>query len=233
MKKNGFTFKAVSSAAISTLLFFPAASVFAASPDATKVANYLPTDISTHWAKDTINNLIQAGIVNGYKDGQTVTAMPANPITRAEFVKILVQALNLKEAPNQAKTFTDVSDQWFAESIRVASSLNLVNGRAGIITGKEAGIAAPQSNATRVEAMLMLERSLKAEKSDLPNAEELEKLVVDYDKAAYQALADTAAHADNNGLPLDQSSVINARYTTNFMLDYSEYSLQLLDYLSE
>ena len=43
-------------------------------------------DIEEHWAKEAINALHKAGIINGYEDG---TFKPDNPITRAEVAAIV------------------------------------------------------------------------------------------------------------------------------------------------
>lgn len=50
------------------------------------------SDISSHWAKEDIEIAVEKGIVNGYPDG---TFRPDLSVTRAEFIKMLVMALNL------------------------------------------------------------------------------------------------------------------------------------------
>ncbi|MBK5262914.1 MAG: S-layer homology domain-containing protein [Peptostreptococcaceae bacterium] len=44
------------------------------------------SDITGHWAKDTIQNWVDQGIVNGYEDG---TFRPENSISRAEFMSLV------------------------------------------------------------------------------------------------------------------------------------------------
>lgn len=51
------------------------------------------SDIKNHWAKDEIQTLINKGAVSGYPDG---TFRPENPISSAEFMKILLAAVNIK-----------------------------------------------------------------------------------------------------------------------------------------
>ena len=48
-----------------------------------------PPDIIGHWAQYYIQPLVDSGIINGYPDG---TFKPDNPITRAEFCKIVIGA---------------------------------------------------------------------------------------------------------------------------------------------
>ncbi len=56
-------------------------------------ASSLP-DINTHWAKESIERLIEDNCINGYEDG---TFKPDNNITIAEFIKILVQYTDYKK----------------------------------------------------------------------------------------------------------------------------------------
>ncbi len=48
-----------------------------------------------HWAYEPIIEMANKGILAGYPDG---TFLPNKSITRAEFAKILVLSLNLKDA---------------------------------------------------------------------------------------------------------------------------------------
>ncbi|WMT41208.1 S-layer homology domain-containing protein [Paenibacillus sp. D2_2] len=49
-------------------------------------------DISSHWAKDAIERLQEAGVISGYEDG---TFKPDKTITREEMVLILSRIVNL------------------------------------------------------------------------------------------------------------------------------------------
>ena len=49
------------------------------------------SDYETHWAKNTINNLLEKKIISGYPDG---TIRPNNPITRAEAFTLVEKAIN-------------------------------------------------------------------------------------------------------------------------------------------
>jgi len=85
------------------------------------------SDVSdTHWAYASINQLCQKGAVSGYKDG---SFRPDDPITRAEFITILVKALDL-HATVTAQNFSDTADHWAQENIATAASLGIAGGYA-------------------------------------------------------------------------------------------------------
>ena len=79
------------------------------------------TDISTHWAKDSIQRWVDAGVINGYDNG---TFKPNNPITRAEFATILAKALGLSGTSD--KKFSDVSG-WATDYIYACAAAGIVN----------------------------------------------------------------------------------------------------------
>lgn len=93
------------------------------------LTKYQPTDTQGHWARETLENAIHADIVNGYtEDDGSTTIRPDKQITRAEFVTLLVRALNL-QSTQPGKDFADVpKSQWYSDYIRIASSLGIVNG---------------------------------------------------------------------------------------------------------
>ena len=68
-----------------------------------------------HWAYEDISGMVEQGILSGYPDG---TFRPNNTITRAEFAKILVQALNLRKDIPATPTFVDLGpDHWAFEEV--------------------------------------------------------------------------------------------------------------------
>ena len=71
----------------------------------------------SHWAYSVIMDMTTKKILSGYPDN---TFMPNKSITRAEFAKILVLTLNLKEKNNIS--FQDVKkEHWAYNYIEVAS----------------------------------------------------------------------------------------------------------------
>jgi len=72
---------------------------------------------------DAIKYLKDQGVVRGYSDG---TYAPGKTITRAEFLKILIEVSGYK--PEGENCFKDVKTQWFAPYVCKAASLGFVKG---------------------------------------------------------------------------------------------------------
>jgi hypothetical protein len=68
----------------------------ASSPDVFK-------DVSAHWAKTQIEEAVAKGYVAGYPNG---TFKPDAPVTRAQFITMLVRALRLEHAPEGSTWYT-------------------------------------------------------------------------------------------------------------------------------
>ncbi|GGD88228.1 S-layer homology domain-containing protein [Paenibacillus nasutitermitis] len=84
-------------------------------------------DITGHWAENAVlhaANLL--GIINGYTDG---TFKPNNPVTRAEFINMLVKAFQLKSTGDSLK-FSDLDKigKWAHEAVTAAVASNIVVG---------------------------------------------------------------------------------------------------------
>jgi hypothetical protein len=70
---------------------------------------------STHWAINPITEMINRGIIIGYPDG---TFKPDQSVTRAEFSKILVMALNLKDENTNIK-LKDIEGHWAEKYMKI------------------------------------------------------------------------------------------------------------------
>jgi hypothetical protein len=105
-------------------------------------------DIGDNWAKEAIENLVAAGVINGYKDG---TFKPDQTITREEMVVMLSRIVNLNNlAKDLAKgNFNDLNGAYAASEIKAVA-------QAGIVSGKGDGRFDPKSNATRAEALQII-----------------------------------------------------------------------------
>ncbi|MDD6483608.1 MAG: S-layer homology domain-containing protein [Clostridiales bacterium] len=118
----------------------------APSPGADIKPKYSFEDIKEHWAREDIEELCKAGIVNGINDNEF---MPQRAVTRAEFVKLICAMLGL-EADN-TQTFFDVKEtDWYCEYVSAAA-------KAGIVYGDN-GLFRPQSSITREEMALIAKR---------------------------------------------------------------------------
>lgn len=102
------------------------------------------------WAQAAVDSLSAAGIVSGFPDG---SFRPALPLTRAEFVKMLVLATGL--APGSGITpFTDVPvSAWFAPYVSTALQAHLVQGLSASTFG-------PNAPLTREQMAVLLTRAL-------------------------------------------------------------------------
>ena len=129
------------------------------------VDDYFIDDVDyDHGAYVELERFVNADLIDGYKetevfeeDGEiyeytSVLLKPENSITRAQFTKILVNAMNLTAGEN-AKTFPDVkASDWYYEYVQIASSR-------GIITGKVDGTFKPYDKITRAQMALMIHRA--------------------------------------------------------------------------
>lgn len=105
------------------------------------------------WAQEAINTLAANGIVKGMTDGSFA---PTKTVTRAEFITMLVRALNLPTA-GTGSTFTDVKNNaWYTDSIASAYA-------AGIVSGSGNGKFEPGRQITREEMAIMIYNALKAQ----------------------------------------------------------------------
>lgn len=104
------------------------------------------------WAKESIEALVGLKIVNGQPDGMF---HPADPVTREEFVKMLILALDdaWKVEPDGEKLFEDVEeDRWsFPYIVRTVQT--------GIVRGVSKHRFAPESIITRQDMAVMLYRA--------------------------------------------------------------------------
>lgn len=92
---------------------------------ANSITNETFSDVpSTHLNYDAINYIQAQNIVQGYSDG---TFRPDNPINRAEFTKIIMQAYYLGQAAG-SNCFTDVGTEWFAEYVCLSKIKNIISG---------------------------------------------------------------------------------------------------------
>ncbi|MGE5473352.1 MAG: Ig-like domain-containing protein [Ignavibacteriales bacterium] len=105
---------------------------------------------ASHWAYKEITDMAAKGIIKGYSDG---TFRPDNPVTRAEFAKIMVLSLNLPLTTSKS-TFSDVSSSyWASNEIETAKKY---------LTGYNASSGLkfkPEENAVREDVAVALVRA--------------------------------------------------------------------------
>lgn len=120
-----------------------------------------PDVTRSHWAYEYLREMIWMGAVNGSNG----LILPDQKITRAEFVKILLIAMDVPIQSGLSIPFTDVPTSHWARDI-IATAYNK-----GIIVGKDATHFAPDASITREEiAKLVTSSTTSLEKirSDAP-----------------------------------------------------------------
>ncbi len=112
-------------------------------------------DVEFCWAQDAIASLVDEGIIAGYPDG---TFKPENPVTRAEFAKMMARAFAIR--PTGEPRFRDIKSNWGKAYITALTE-------AGIVSGYPDGTFKPDRHITRAEMVTMLVRAVKlADKMD-------------------------------------------------------------------
>jgi|GEM_PF-514388 len=77
------------------------------------------------WAQRSVNALAARQIVNGIGNDRFA---PERTVTRAEFLKMMMEAFDLVQQ-GKAASFTDVKEgKWYYDSIATAQALNIING---------------------------------------------------------------------------------------------------------
>ena len=121
---------------------------------AARAAQY--SDLATSYAAKEIAALTASGILDGFDDG---TFRPAEPVTRAQFAKVIASILKLKAEPEIAARFRDVpANAWYAGYTGA-----LV--KEGITDGVSEHEFAPDQLVTREELATFFMRALKLSKS--------------------------------------------------------------------
>jgi len=113
-------------------------------------------DINGHWAEEYITECTERGICVGYDSGYF---MPAKPVTRAEFIKMVVNAF-LTSGPGSGgdgngntagRVFKDIVGHWAEPYIMKAYA-------SGIILGVDDDRFMPDKEISRQDAVLILSR---------------------------------------------------------------------------
>ena len=109
------------------------------------------TDCSSDlWCNTAISTLTNMGIIDGFSDG---TFRPYAKITRAQFAKIAVGFFETTREDYQGY-FTDVDiNAWYTEYVEAAA-------RVGLIEGFNDGTFRPNTNITRAQACVIVNRAL-------------------------------------------------------------------------
>ncbi|SEN60983.1 S-layer homology domain-containing protein [Paenibacillus sp. OV219] len=156
------------------------------------------------WAGRQIEVLAAKGAIEGRKAG---AFEPNGQVTRAEFAKMLIRALDLDKTAVTGK-FTDVkATDWFAPYVAAAVE-------AGIINGRTETTFVPNATITRAEMAVMVARALEATKGVKASADDLKALEAFKDAGDINAsLKDGVAFAANKGLVVGDKGKFNPNAT--------------------
>ncbi|MNW47197.1 Endo-1,4-beta-xylanase A precursor [compost metagenome] len=137
------------------------------------------------WARNVIESLASREIVKGTGEG---LFNPNQAITRAQFVHMLISALDLK-GTNNGSDFTDIpQDSWYVASVSIAKQL-------GIVTGRSDGKFDGNATITREEMAVLVYRAAMAAKL-------LDDVAIGKtgftDEAAFSGYAKDAIHSMND-----------------------------------
>ncbi len=115
---------------------------------------FADSDQIPDWAKPEIAKAVKAGIINGYEND---TFRAEAVVTRSEIAVMVARAMKLSEEKSGSLTFADnaLIPEWAKGWITGAV-------RKGIIEGRDNNEFAPNSSATRAEAVVLVLRMLKA-----------------------------------------------------------------------
>ena len=117
------------------------------------------TDIQNHWAKDSIEYVVNRGLFSGTGDGKF---SPNNDMTRGMFVTALGRLAEVNVSNYKTGKFTDVkANEYYAPYVNWAS-------KEGIVDGTTATTFAPNNKVTREQMAVILYNYADAIGFDLP-----------------------------------------------------------------
>ena len=134
------------------------------------------SDILNHFAKNDIEKLASAGVINGYEDS---TFRPDNFITRAEFSAIVSRAFDVKGVSESEFIDVDKND-WYYSFVGAMKSKGYIEG--------DGERFFPQNNITRQDAAVILARIIGADNGKCTYSDSSD--ISDYAKAKVGALSE-------------------------------------------
>ncbi|MGG1555780.1 S-layer homology domain-containing protein [Paenibacillus ferrarius] len=110
------------------------------------------SDVSDHWAYQSIMTLAQAGVISGYED---LSFRPDKTITREEMVVILSRLINMSGVSKDTSkgNFSDLKDSYASDAIKNAAEIGIIDGIGG-------SMFVPKAQSTRAEALTVILKTL-------------------------------------------------------------------------
>lgn len=149
------------------------------------------------WAKDSILELSRLGIVSGDGNGKY---RPLDNVTREEFVKMLIEALNIDVSEDEC-TFSDaVKGEWYEKYLAAAQ-------KTGLLLGNPDGSAGIGQFIKRQDMAIMVYRAV------LGTGKELKSL---YDEIHFDDENEIAQYAYEAVLKIQQAGIISGMGNNTF-----------------
>jgi len=133
------------------------------------------------WARDAIDYLYKKGIVNGKASG---VFAPNDEVTRAEFIKMVVEALGLEKSDVDIPFGDVAADSWYASYVKAAY-------KAGVVNGDDSGLFNPEAKITREDMVTILYRAMGENPKDAELNFADKETISDYAKEAVAHFAKT------------------------------------------
>lgn len=139
---------------------------------------------NTPWAKEAVSVLYEKGIVNGRGENMFC---PSESVKREEFLKMIIESLNIVGISEEGKTFTDVdSNAWYSHYVETGVGCGIITG----VSETEFGIGQPIK---REDMATMIYRAVKYAEVNLYEVSEVvftdENEISEYAKEGVLALA--------------------------------------------
>lgn len=159
------------------------------------------SDVTDHWAKDSINNMGSKMVISGVGANNYD---PDRDITRAEVAAIVVRAFGLEDGLGE-ETFNDVSESvWFCGAVKTAVSY-------GLIKGCGDGTFQPNDKITREQAMAIIPHAMDKTGLEVKITEtEIEELLSDYTEAT-----SVSSYAMESVAACIKTGIVNGRTETS------------------
>ncbi|WP_418040362.1 endo-1,4-beta-xylanase [Paenibacillus xylanilyticus] len=145
------------------------------------------------WAKEAVEAMAARDIIKGISDESFA---PAASITRADFITLLVRALELKGKDMNTAAFSDVQPTaYYAQAVAIAKEL-------GIASGFEDNTFKPGSSISRQDMMVLTAKALKAAGKPSVGSGNL---------ASYSDAASISNYAVDSVASLVESGIVNGK----------------------
>lgn len=122
------------------------------------VEQYTFSDTSKHWARETIEEMADLGIINGFEENGEKLFRPDSNITRIQFCAIVAKTLGLEgDITNTAFTDNDKIQEWAFPYVNAMVSHGYIEGKS------DDGYTLyfdPENSITRAEAFTIISRIL-------------------------------------------------------------------------